>query len=115
MLSCIPCVLALVRTLYTQPRAQYLLQISGDAMGETGINHGDVVAVDCTASPRSGDIVVVELNGTLLVRQFWRENGTTQLRVANPRYHHITVVPRDSFAVLGVVKGVHKQLKIPQV
>lgn len=115
MLNRIPCKLALLRALYTQPRAQYFLQISGDAMSGIGIEHGDTVAVDCTATARSGDIVVVELGGVLLVRQFWRENGTTQLRVANPRYRHVTVVQRDSFAVLGVVQGVHKQLKIPQI
>lgn len=84
-------------------------------MSGVGIAHGDTVAVDCTATAHNGDIVVVELGGVLLVRQFWRENGITQLRVANPRYRHVTVSQRDSFAVLGVVQSIHNQLKIPQV
>ncbi|MBF0553259.1 MAG: hypothetical protein HQK96_01735 [Nitrospirae bacterium] len=43
--------------------ATFLLKVSGDSMSEAGILPGDMVIVDKGETPKSGDIVIAEVDG----------------------------------------------------
>ena len=49
--------------LIQNPQATFLLKVSGDSMSGAGILPGDMVIVDKGQSPKSGDIVIAEVDG----------------------------------------------------
>jgi repressor LexA len=88
--------------------ASFLLKVSGDSMIDAGILPGDLVIVDRHRSPRSGDIVVAEVDGAWTLKYFRLEpGGRTRLEPANPRYRPI--VPARELRVAGVVTAVIRQ------
>ncbi|MDX1530029.1 MAG: translesion error-prone DNA polymerase V autoproteolytic subunit [Rhodothermales bacterium] len=51
------------------PAATYFVRVSGESMTGAGIHDGDVLVVDRSLEPRSGDVVVAALDGEHLVKR----------------------------------------------
>lgn len=56
--------------LIKNPIATFFLKASSEAMKESGIFAGDLLIVDRSLKPKSGDIVIVELEGELSARRY---------------------------------------------
>ena len=54
--------------------ATFLLKVSGDSMTEAGILPGDMVIVDRSQTPKSGDIVIAEVDGEWTMK-YLRKRG----------------------------------------
>jgi DNA polymerase V len=55
--------------LVPNPVSTYYLRADGDAMTEVGIKSGDILVVDRSIKPHTGDIVVATVNGEFILRQ----------------------------------------------
>jgi repressor LexA len=83
------------------------LQITGDAMIEAAITHGDWVVVREQPGAENGDIVAAMIDGKTMVKTFQRRDGHVWLISHNPAY---TPVLGDSAVILGRVVSVLRSL-----
>jgi SOS regulatory protein LexA len=90
--------------LVARPESSFLLQVSGDSMVGEGIMAGDLVVVEKGREPKSGDIVIAEVDGEWTMKYFKREGKQVVLEAANPKYPVIR--PRTELRLGGVVTAV---------
>jgi repressor LexA len=95
--------------LIANPNATFLLRVSGDSMSGAGILPGDMVIVDRSLEPKSGDIVIAEVDGEWTLKTYQKQGTSVVLMPANPRYRPIT--PRRELKVAGVVTGVARKYR----
>jgi SOS regulatory protein LexA len=96
-------VLSLDEFLVRRPEATFLLTVSGDSMIEAGIHPGDLVLVERGRTPKSGDIVVAQIDGEWTLKYYTKDKGGIRLDPANKKYKPIR--PRQSLVVGGVVRA----------
>ncbi len=96
--------LSLDEFLIQSPEASYMLQVSGDSMIEAGIMEGDMVVVDRSKTPQSGDIVVAEVDSDWTMKYLIKRGGKMFLRAANKNYPDIH--PEDELKIAGTVTSV---------
>jgi repressor LexA len=89
--------------------ATFLLKVSGDSMSEAGILTGDIVLVDKSRQPRSGDIVIAEVDGEWTMKYLKKRGDSVTLIPANPAYKPIK--PKKELKVGGVVTAVIRKYK----
>ena len=97
-------VLSLDEYLVRRPEATYMLTVSGDSMIDAGIHPGDMVLVERGGQPKSGDIVVAQVDGEWTIKYFRKHKRVVQLEPANARYSAIT--PKHSLVIGGIVRAV---------
>ncbi|HOD27751.1 MAG TPA: LexA family transcriptional regulator [Syntrophales bacterium] len=90
--------------LIARPDASFLLQVSGDSMTGAGIMEGDLVIIEKGRAPKTGDIVVAEVDGEWTMKYFQKQGRQVVLVAANPRYPDIR--PRSELRLGGVVTAV---------
>jgi SOS regulatory protein LexA len=89
--------------------ATFLLKVSGDSMSGAGILPGDMVIVDRGQTPKSGDIVIAEVDGEWTMK-YLRKRGTgVALLPANPQYKPIR--PKNELKIAGVVTAVVRKYR----
>jgi DNA polymerase V len=72
--------------LIPHPRRTFLLRVSGESMIGAGIHPGDLLIVDRHMEPRSGRIVVAELEGAFTLKRLVRRRGGWWLEACHPAY-----------------------------
>jgi repressor LexA len=97
-------ILSMDEYLVAKPEASFLLQVSGDSMIGEGIMAGDLVIVERGREPKSGDIVIAEVDGEWTMKYFKREGKQVVLEAANPKYPIIR--PKTELRLGGVVTAV---------
>lgn len=89
--------------------ASFFLKVSGNSMTGAAIHDGDILVVDRSIPPKSGQVVIAMLDGELTVKRFLNEGGKVLLQPENPDYPTITISPNQDFSVMGtVIFVVHK-------
>ena len=83
--------------------ATYFMRVNGNTMKGAGIHNGDVVIVDRSLKPRSGNVVIAVLNGEMLIRRYEEYNRRIRLVPESPNLAPIEVPPGADFWVWGVV------------
>ncbi len=84
--------------------ATFLLKISGNSMSEAGILPGDMVIVDKRQTPKSGDIVIAEVDGEWTVKYLKKRGESITLIPANPAYKPLK--PKNELKIAGIVTAV---------
>jgi len=87
--------------LINNPNSTYLLKVEGDSMLGAGIQPGDLVLVDKNVTPKSGDIVIAQIDNEWTLKYFEKKGRAVYLRAANKKYPLIK--PRDELIIGGVV------------
>jgi repressor LexA len=87
--------------LINNPNSTYLLKVEGDSMLEAGICPGDLILVDKGITPKSGDIVVAQVDNEWTLKYFEKRGRAVYLRAANKKYPLIR--PREELIIGGVV------------
>ena len=87
------------------------MRVAGDSMSGAGIFDGDLVVVDRSLEPKSGDIIVAILNGEFTIKRFRRNGSTIELVPENPKYRKIVLNESMELEVWGVVTGTYKSFK----
>lgn len=95
--------------LIQNPQATFLLKVSGDSMSGAGILPGDMVIVDKGQTPRSGDIVIAEVDGEWTMKYLRKRGSDVALIPANPKYKPIK--PQRELKIAGVVTAVVRKYK----
>ena len=91
--------------LVTKPEASFLLRVSGDSMTGEGIMPGDLVIVERGREPKTGDVVVAQVDGEWTMKYFTRtKGGAVVLESANPKYPPIRA--REELKIAGIVSAV---------
>ena len=93
------------------PASTFFMRVSGDSMTGVGIFDGDLLVVDRSLEPASGDIVVAVLNGEFTVKRLVLHHGRTELVAENPKFRKITLTDSMDFEVWGVVTGTYKSFR----
>ncbi|MGD1074735.1 MAG: transcriptional repressor LexA [Thermodesulfovibrionales bacterium] len=96
--------LSLDELLIQNPEATFLLKVSGDSMSEAGILPGDMVIVDKSRAPKSGDIVIAEVDGQWTMKYLKKKGENVILIPANSRYQPIK--PKKELKIAGVITAV---------
>jgi DNA polymerase V len=82
----------------------FFLRVSGEAMVNAGIFHGDILIVDRSLKAASGKIVVAVLNGEMLVRRLEKTFNRIRLIPETDRLSSIEVDTSScEFSIWGVV------------
>lgn len=89
--------------------ATFLLKVSGDSMTGAGILAGDMVIVDKGQTPKSGDIVIAQVDGEWTMKYLRKRGDTVTLVPANPKYQPIK--PKNELKIAGVVTAVVRKYK----
>lgn len=90
--------------LINNPQSTYMLKVNGDSMINAGIMEGDLVIVDRSKTPKSGDIVIAEVDGDWTMKYLIKRANSLLLRAANAAYPDIH--PRQEMKIGGVVTSV---------
>ena len=84
--------------------ASFLLKVSGESMSGAGILPGDMVIVDKSQNPKSGDIVIAEVDGAWTMKYLRKRGDSVTLVPANPNFQPIK--PKHELKIAGVVTAV---------
>ena len=101
----------LTKEMSPNPETTFYAHIEGDSMRDAGILDGDIVVVDRSLEPKSGDIIVAYLDGEYTVKEFRMDTSGrfAWLIPHNPDFQPIRVESDSNFSVWGVVTyAVHK-------
>jgi len=101
--------LSLDDLLIENPDATFLLRVSGDSMSEAGILPGDMVIVDRGQTPKSGDIVIAEVDGQWTMKYLRKRGERVTLIPANQKYKPIK--PKNELKIAGVVTAVVRKYR----
>ena len=103
------CVSVDIATLGIKPSPRlFALKVSGDSMIDRHIVDGDVVVVEHSKTPRTGDVVAALIDGESTLKTFVMEQGKPYLKAENPRYPRL--IPSNELLIQGVVLNVLRQL-----
>lgn len=91
--------------------ATFFFVVKGESMRDLHIFDGDLLVVDRSITPVSGNIVIALVNGECVCKQLYSEHGFVELRAGNPAYK--TLVPNeDGLEIWGVVVGTFKRIAL---
>ena len=91
----------------------FFVRAKGNSMTGVGIYEGDLLVVDKSVEPVSGDIVIAAVDGDVTVKRFFKEGSIIKLKPENPRYKEIIFQDGQELVVWGVVTSsttVHKKI-----
>ncbi len=97
--------------LIEHPAATFIVRVSGPSMTGAGIYDGDLLVVDRSINPRSGQIVVAVCDGDMVVKRLKRQKGAWWLVPEAPDHteYRPVMMPENS-EIWGVVKNVIRSL-----
>ncbi len=101
--------LSLDELLIQNPQASFMLRVSGESMSGAGILPGDLVIVDKGEPPKSGDIVIAEVDGDWTMKYLEKRGNDVTLMPANPKYKPIK--PVKELRIAGVVTAVVRKYR----
>ena len=96
--------LSLDEYLITKPNSSFLLKVTGDSMIDAGIHQGDIAIIERGTTPKSGDIVVAEVDQEWTLKYLQKRDRGVQLIAANKNYPPI--IPKSELKIAGIVRGV---------
>lgn len=88
----------------------FLMRVDGDSMREAAILDKDVIVVDRSLRPASGDIVVASIDGEFTVKYFRKDRAGVRLEPANPEFPVIWLRPGQHLQYFGKVIGVVRKM-----
>lgn len=87
----------------------FFVRAKGNSMVGAGIFDGDLLVVDKSRSPASGDIVIAVVDGDLTVKRLIKRGGSVILKPENPRFKEIEFTDGQELQVWGVVTSTTKK------
>jgi len=95
--------LSLDEHLISNKDATFFVRAKGNSMVGAGIFDGDLLVVDKSLTPTSGDIVIAIVDGDLTVKRLINRGGKVILKPENPRCKEIEFKEGQELQVWGVV------------
>ncbi len=101
--------LSLDEHLITNKDATFFVRAKGNSMVDAGIFDGDLLVVDKSLTPSSGNIVIAIIDGDLTVKRLVLRDNKTILKPENPRFKEIELKDGQELQVWGVVTSTVKK------
>ena len=101
--------LSLDEHLISNKDATFFVRAKGNSMVGAGIFDGDLLVVDKSLTPSSGDIVIAIVDGDLTVKRLINRDGKVILKPENPRCKEIEFKEGQELQVWGVVTSTVKK------
>lgn len=89
----------------------YVIQVNGHSMVGAGIDDGDLLLVNRSASHKHRDIVVACINGEMTVKRYLNYGSHVIFAAENDGYLPIKTTAKDDVDIFGVVIRVIKEPK----
>jgi len=102
--------LSLDELMVKNKEATFFFAASGNSM-EPLICEGDVLVVDCSKKPQSGQVVVVEMEGERFCKRLVKKNGALFLVSENKAYKPLRVTEEMEMRVFGPVTGIARVMR----
>lgn len=102
--------LDLNRELIRNPDATFYARVKGQSMINDGLSEGDVLVIDRSIEPVSGNIAVCFVDGEFTVKRLRIEKDECWLIPANDEFKPIRVTADNDFMIWGVVSYVIKKV-----
>ncbi|MEO6077484.1 MAG: S24 family peptidase [Candidatus Andersenbacteria bacterium] len=83
--------------------SSFMIKMTTNAMQDAGIHEGDIVIFQRGAKPKSGDIVIAEVESQWMMRYYQIEGNKPVLYPANGLYQ---VIKPEELSVIGVISAV---------
>jgi DNA polymerase V len=101
--------LSLDEHLISNKEATFFVRAKGNSMNGAGIFDGDLLVVDKSISPSSGNIVIAIIDGDLTVKRLVLRDNKTILKPENLRFKEIELKEGQELQVWGVVTSTIKK------
>ena len=101
----------LAREMTPHPETTFYAHVEGDSMRDAGILDGDIVVVDRSLEPKSGDFIIAYIDNEYTLKEFKMDKSGqgAWLIPHNPDFQPIRVTAESNFQVWGVVTyAIHK-------
>lgn len=95
--------LSLDEHLIQHRESTFFVRAKGNSMTGAGIFDGNLLVVDKSLTPSSGDIVIAIVDGDLTVKRYIRRGDKFILKPENPRFKEIELQDGQELQVWGVV------------
>lgn len=99
------------KELVRHPAATFYGRVVGDSMIDAGVEEGDILVIDRSLEPQSGDMAVCFLDGEFTLKYLQIDRSGLTLVPANPEYPEIKVGEGIEFKMWGVVTYVIKKVR----
>jgi DNA polymerase V len=92
----------------TNSPATYYFTVKGNSMNKARVYDGDLAIVDASVTPKSSDIVVVEVEGEWMVKRLYKRGTVVKLLPDSddPSHKPVVLSEGQELVVFGVVKYV---------
>jgi len=95
--------------LIKNPISSFFLRVSGNSMNNTGIYNNDLLIVDRSINPKSGDVVVAILDGEFTLKRLIKENKHYYLKADKEDYPVIDLYEYSEVIIWGVaIYSIHR-------
>jgi DNA polymerase V len=98
------------RFILEHPAASYCFYVRGDSMEGAHIAEGDLIVVDRSRTPKSGDIIVCSLDGAFTLKRYEKRGKKFFLMPANLNYEPVEITENTDFQCWGVASCVIRKL-----
>lgn len=96
-------VIDLNKELIKHPACTFYGRVSGDSMKDAGLTDGDILVIDKSIEPQTGDMAVCYIDGEFTIKYIRIESDVVWLIPANETYKPIKVTPENEFMIWGIV------------
>jgi len=95
--------------LVKRPAATFFVRVQGSSMTGAGINDGDLLVVDRSLRPASGDVIIACVDGDFTVKTYRRDKDGVRLEPANLDFPVIRIKPGQELDYFGkVTAAIHR-------
>jgi DNA polymerase V len=101
--------LSLDEHLVQHKEATFFVRAKGNSMVGAGIFDGNLLVVDKSLTPSSGDIVIAVIDGEMTVKRLINRDGKVILKPENSRFKEIELKEGQELQVWGVVTSTVKK------
>jgi DNA polymerase V len=101
--------LSLDEHLIQHREATFFVRAKGNSMTGAGIFDGDLLVVDKSLTPASGDIVIAIVDGDMTVKRLIKRGNIITLKPENPSFKEIEFKDGQELQVWGVVTSTTKK------
>lgn len=91
------------KELIHHPNTTFFGRVNGDSMKDAGVDNGDILVIDKSLTPKTGDMAVCYIDGEFTIKYIRIESDVIWLIPANEAYLPIKVTPANDFMVWGIV------------
>ncbi|MFY0481683.1 LexA family protein [Flavobacterium sp. PLA-1-15] len=93
------------------PSSTFYVRVKGNSMIDAGISDKDILVVDRSLDPKTGDIAVCFLDGEFTVKHILIEKEIVWLVPKNDEFEPIKVTAENELTIWGVVINVIKSFR----